>query len=136
MKGVAIYLKFTKHWGICYHQESATKHTTLLDGCFTDQPLPLPANPSFPDQPIGSNPVCFVDTEYANDLLKRHSTIGYALIISGGTIARRSKTQSIAAQSSTEAEFYAAVSADKVCLFIRHVLNCLGHHPTGPTTIY
>ena len=54
----------------------------------------------------------------------------------GGAIAYRSKTQSVTALSSTEAEFYAAVSAAKACLFLRHVLHCLKLPPTGPTNIY
>ena len=57
-------------------------------------------------------------------------------MLAGGAIAWRSKTQSTTALSSTEAEFYAAVSAAKVCLFFRHVLNCLGQSPTGPMLIY
>ena len=57
-------------------------------------------------------------------------------MLAGGAIAWRSKTQSVTALSSTEAEFYAAVSAAKCCLFIRHVLNCLQYPPTGPTIIY
>ena len=57
-------------------------------------------------------------------------------MLAGGAIAWRSKTQSTTALSSTETEFCATVSAAKVCLFLRHVLNCLGQPPTGPTLIY
>ena len=57
-------------------------------------------------------------------------------MLAGGAIAWRSKTQSTTALSSTKAELYAVVSAAKVCLFLRHVLNCLGQSPTGPTLIY
>ena len=103
----------------------------------TDQPMPLPANfPSFFDQPTGPNPAYFVDAAYANDLCKHHSTTGYAVMPASGAIAWHSKTQSFTALSSTEAGFYTTVSTAKVCLFICHVINCLGYHPTGPTTIY
>ena len=137
LKGVAIYLKRTKHWGIRYYRESPTKHTDLPPGDFTDPPPPLPDGfPSFPAHPTGPNPICFVDAAYANDLRKRRSTTGYAIMLAGGAIAWRSKTQSVTALSSTEAKFYAAVSAAKCCLFIRHVLNCLQYPPTGPTIIY
>ena len=57
-------------------------------------------------------------------------------MLAGGAIAWRSKTQSTTALSSTEAEFYAAVSAAKVCLFLRHILTCLQQPPSGPTLIY
>ena len=57
-------------------------------------------------------------------------------MLASGAIAWRSKTQSTTALSSTKAEFYAAVSAAKVCLFLRHILTCLQQSPSGPTLIY
>ena len=101
-------------------------HTGLDPGCFKDEPLPLPDGyPVFPDHPAGPNPICLVDAAYANDLRKRRSTTGYAVMLAGGAIAWRSKTQSTTALSSTVVEFYAAVFAAKVCLFLCHVLDCL-----------
>ena len=137
LKGVAIYLKQTKHWGLHYHHQTLTKHTGLDPGCFKDQPLPLPDGfPPFPDHPAGPYLIRFVDETYANDLRKCRSTTGYAIMLAGGAIAGRSKTQSTTALSSTEAEFYAAVSAAKVCLFIFHILHCLKQPPNGSTLIY
>ena len=57
-------------------------------------------------------------------------------MLASGAISQRSKTQSTTALSSTETEFYAAISAAKVCLFLCHVLNYLGQSLTGPTLIY
>ena len=114
-----------------------TSHTGFDPGCFKDEPLSLPDGYLvFPDHPAGPNSICFVDTAYVNNLPKRRSTTGYAIVLTDGAIAWPSKTQSTTALSSTEAEFYAAVSAAKFCLFLRHVLNCLGKCPTGPTLIY
>ena len=55
LKGVAIYLKRTKHWGIRYHRQAPTKHASLDPGCFQDEPLPLPDGyPVFPRSPCWS----------------------------------------------------------------------------------
>ena len=55
---------------------------------------------------------------------------------SGGAIVYRSKTQSLTALSSTEAEFIAAVTASKTAKYIRSVLAELGFEQAGPTPIY
>ena len=48
----------------------------------------------------------------------------------------RSKTQSVTAISSTEAEFLAAVSCAKIALYLRSILFELGFLCKGPTPIY
>jgi hypothetical protein len=78
----------------------------------------------------------FVDAAHVNDLRNRRSTTGYGFILSNAVIAYRSKTQSVSATSSTEAEFIAAVLADKVARYLRSVLIDLNFPPTGPTLIY
>ena len=57
-------------------------------------------------------------------------------MLAGGAIVYRSKTQTVTALSSTEAEFYAAVAAAKQALYIRSILNDIYPPPKGPTTIY
>jgi hypothetical protein len=47
-------------------------------------------------------------------------------MLAGGAIAYRSKTQTITASSSTEAEFIAAVSSAKVAKYLRSILSQLG----------
>ena len=54
-----------------------------------------------PPTPTGPNSICFVVAAYANDLCKRRSTTGYAIMLAGGAIAYCSKTQSVTALSST-----------------------------------
>ena len=80
--------------------------------------------------------ICYVDAAYGNDPKRRRSTTGYALTYSGGAIVYRSKAQSITAQSSTEAEVIAAVTAAKTVRYIRSVLDELGFPQTKPTPIY
>ena len=57
-------------------------------------------------------------------------------MMSGGVISYRSKTQSITATSSTEAEFLAAVLAAKHARYLHFVLAKLGFTQSGPTKIY
>jgi hypothetical protein len=78
----------------------------------------------------------FTDAAHGNDLRQRRSTTGYGCCLAGGAIAYRSKTQPIAAQSSTEAELVAANSAAKVTKYLRFVLTELGYTQTAPTPIY
>ena len=80
--------------------------------------------------------MAFVNTFYANDKHKRWSTTGFVFTYCGGAIIYRSKTQSITAISSTEAEFLAAVSCAKITLYLRSILYELGFGCNGPTPIY
>ena len=54
----------------------------------------------------------------------------------GGAIIYKSKTQSLTAGSSTEAEFIAAHSAGKVDRYLQFLLKDLGYEQSGPTPIY
>ena len=76
LKGVAIYyLTRTKYVGIRYHRQAPTQHTSLDPCCFKDEPLFLPDGYRFfSDHPAKPNHICYVDTAYENDLLKRCST--------------------------------------------------------------
>ena len=136
--GIVMYLQHTKNWGIRYHRTCPTKdyHHDLPHGNFDDPPPPLSDNfPPFPE----ANPeelTCYVDATYANDLRKRRSTTGYAITLAGGAIFYCSKTQSVTALSSTEAEFFAAIAASKVVLFLRFVLEDLNYPMNNPTPIY
>ena len=57
-------------------------------------------------------------------------------MMAGGAVAYRSKTQTVTALSSTEAEFFAAVGAAKVILFLQSVLHELQIEMQEPTLIY
>ena len=59
-----------------------------------------------------------------------------AFMFAGGAVACRSKTQTLCATSSTEAEFYAAVTAAKVALCLRSVLTELGFPQQSPTNLF
>ena len=138
LKGVVGYLSRTKHYGIRYHRSCLPSEyfSNLPSGDFSDRPPPLPD--FFKDFPTINNHevTCFVDAAYANDPRKRRSTTGFALMLAGGAIMYRSKTQTVTALSSTEAEFFAAVSASKIILYLRSVLKELSLPMTSPTPIY
>ena len=135
LKDVAKYLRTTKTWGIRFKRPS-----TLLDKEFDemhhDRMDPQFKLPKYPEDITKDKLICFVDAAYGNDPKKRRSTTGYAFTYSGGAIVYRSKAQSITAQSSTEAEFLAAVTAAKTARFLRSVLKELGLEQCGPTPIY
>ena len=78
----------------------------------------------------------FVDAAHANDLRKRRSTTGLVFTFMGGPVVYQSRTQTVTAGSSTEAEFFAAYSAGKVARYLRAILKELGFEQTEPTPIY
>ena len=133
LKHVAKYLRRTINWGIVYTKPKpdpslpASPHVPIA----APDDLPLFPTPSSPSQLM-----CFVDAAHANDLRNRRSTTGYAFTLCGGVISYRTKTQSITATSSTEAEFLAAVLAAKHARYLRAILSELGFPQDGPTPIY
>jgi hypothetical protein len=134
LKKVTKYLRRTRTWGIHYHKPT----TDLSLPSYPGDSLPvLPSDlPAFPAYESGPHLTCFVDAAHANDLRNRRSTTGFAFMLSGGCISYKCKTQSTTATSSTEAEFYAAVTAAKQARYLRSILSELGFPPQQPTPLY
>ena len=138
LQGVVTYPQHTKNWGIRFHCtcNPASFHTNLPPGNFNDVPTTLPNNfPSFTEV----NPhelTCYCNASYANNPRKQRSTTGYVITLAVSAIVYCSKTQTVTALSSTEAEFYAAVAASKVIMFLCSVLTDLSIPPSGPTQVY
>jgi hypothetical protein len=133
VKDIAKYLRTTKSWGIRYKRSCPHPDLEKGDDETIERDIKLPEHPEDISQ---AKLICFVDAAYANDPTKRRSTTGYAFTYSGGAIVYRSKSQSITALSSTEAELIAAVTAAKTARFLRSVLNELGFEQKEPTPIY
>eukprot|EP00253_Pinus_taeda_P025652 PITA_25652 len=71
--------------------------------------------------------VCrYVDVDYAGDLDKRSSTIGYFFTLLGGAIRVMSKLQERVVLSTTEAEYIAASDASKEAIWLKGLLDEIG----------
>ena len=71
--------------------------------------------------------ISFVDTAHTSNLCKQRSTTGIVFNFMRGDIIYKSKTQSIIAGSSTEAEFIAAHSNAKLAQYLPILLKQLGY---------
>ena len=125
-KNIAKYLRSTINWGIWFRRPKSLSH--LDDGnvyTFNDseQNFPVDINERSPN-------VLLTDTR------KVWSITGLVFTYCGGAIVYRSKTQSLTAQSSTEAEFIAAYTAVKIPWYLQHILQQLGFKQKKPTPIY
>lgn len=135
LKGLAKYLRSTKKWGIRFHRPSTMHDDDLEPGWWPEIKMPEDLN-HFPVNINNAELNCFVDAAHANDLTKRRSTTGFVFTFAGGAVLYRTRTQSICATSSTEAEFIAAVDAAKNAKYLRQVLMQLGIPQDSPTPIY
>ena len=132
LKSVAKYLRRTKSWGIRFRKSKSDPRLPASVYDLISHDAKLPDFPSLEPFDLTG----FVDAAHANDLRKRRSTTGYAFMLCGAVVAYKSKTQSITATSSTEAEFIAAVAAAKTAKYLRSILSDLGMPPRGPTRLY
>lgn len=135
LKKVAKYLRRTRAWGIHYRRSAL--NPSLPPCPVSSFDLSDTGNfGAFPCLESGPSLTCFLDAAHANDLRKRRSTTGFAFMLSGGCISYKCKTQTTTATSSTEAEFYASVSAAKHARYLRSVLSELGFPQLAPTPLY
>ncbi|KAE8656252.1 Retrovirus-related Pol polyprotein from transposon TNT 1-94 [Hibiscus syriacus] len=70
----------------------------------------------------------YVDSDYAGDLDKSKSTTGYVFKVAGGAVSCVLKLQSVVATSTTEAEYVAATQASKEAIWLKMLLEELGHN--------
>ena len=78
-----------------------------------------------------SDVVGYVDSDYAGDLDKRRSISGYIFTMCGGAISWKASLQSIAALSTTEAEYIAATEGVKEATWLRGLAIELGIPQSG-----
>ena len=134
LRGVAKYLRSTITWGIRYNRP------VPLNLDYLEESVPYSELSNSKDIfPVNVNrPVLqvFTDAAFGNDLTRRRSTTGIVFTYCGGAIIYRSKTQTLTAGSSTEAEFIAAVTAAKLARYLRCILKQLDEEQTEPTVIY
>ncbi|KAE8702056.1 hypothetical protein F3Y22_tig00110503pilonHSYRG00682 [Hibiscus syriacus] len=70
----------------------------------------------------------YVDSDYAGDLDKSKSTTGYVFKIVGGAVRCVSKLQSVVDTSTIEAEYVAATQASEEVIWLKMLLEELGHN--------
>lgn len=80
--------------------------------------------------------VGFADSDYAGDVDDRKSTSGYVFMLGTGAVSWSSKKQPVVTLSTTEAEFIAAASCACQGVWLRRILEKLGHVQGISTTIY
>ncbi|KAE8672007.1 macrophage erythroblast attacher-like isoform X1 [Hibiscus syriacus] len=68
------------------------------------------------------------DSDYAGDLDKSKSTIRYVYKVAGEVVSWVSKLQSVVATSTTEAEYVAATQVNKEAIWLKMLLEELGHN--------
>ena len=76
-----------------------------------------------------------MDADYAGCLDDRKSTTGYVFLFNGNPISWKTQKQSIVAQSTTEAEYIGLVTVSREMIWLRGILEDLGHPQEGPTII-
>ena len=100
LKHLATYLRQTQDWSIIHWRTEpvvSLPKVPCVHMTFDDS-LPVIPPPAHLRQLI-----THVDAAHANELRQRRSTTGYGCCLTGGVVAYHSRTQSICAQSSTEA---------------------------------
>ena len=77
-----------------------------------------------------------VDSDHAGDTTHRKSVTGIIHRLAGGTVHYKTKYTDIIPQSSTEAEFIAAVEAGKQILYLRSILDEINMPQESATVLY
>jgi len=117
---------------MCWRSETMdTPPEVSYDPIKFDDSLPV-----IPPTPHLRQLITHVDVAHANELCHRRSRTGYGCRLASRVMAYCSPTQSICAQSSTEAELIAANAATKVMKYLRFILHELGYTQTEPCPIY
>jgi hypothetical protein len=92
--------------------------------------------PSVPPS-VSTKPEVFVDADLGGDRETRKSTSGMVITMNGGPIDWSSKLQKLCAQSSAEAEIYAAADSVKQALHIKLLCEeCNIRKPAIPMTLW
>lgn len=76
------------------------------------------------------------DSDHAGDVTHRRSVSGVVIKLAGGAVLYKTSYQQTIAQSSTEAEFTAAVEAAKYILYLRTLLSEIGLPQESATVLY
>lgn len=79
--------------------------------------------------------VAYTDNDFAGDLDDRRSTSGFVFLLGYAAVSWSSKKQPVVTLSTTEAEYIAAAFCACQCIWLRRVLEKLGHKEEKSTLI-
>ena len=105
-----MYLHETKDKGLLYssHGENSNQFSLYQKRVWSSKPV---------NKPLG-----YSDADWAGEVPGRKSTSGYVFMLNGAAISWSSRTQSVVALSTTEAEYYALCEATKEALHVQKML--------------
>jgi len=83
-----------------------------------------------------TEPYDYVDSDWAGDVNTRKFVTCLAIMLSGGPVAYKSKSQPTIAHNTTEVEFTAATECSKTAFYIRLILDELGLYQDSATITY
>ena len=118
-----MYLHETKDKGLLYSSlGEKTNHIQLFQQrLWSSKPV---------NKPLG-----YSDADWAGEVPGRKSTSGYVFMLNGAAISWSSRTQSVVALSTTEAEYYALCEATKEALHVQKMLAELKQVSTEETVM-
>jgi len=90
----------------------------------------------FPYEVSGNGLECYVDSDWAGDLVRRRSRSGYVVTYNGAPVSWYSGLQPIIAQSSTEAEYVAAAHAASEVQYLVNLLDFFECPAQGSVPMY
>ena len=79
--------------------------------------------------------MAYTDSDYVGDTDDKKSTSGYVFLLSGGAVSWASKKHPVVTLSTTEAELVATAFCAYQCIWMRRVLEKIGHSQSKCTTI-
>jgi len=121
----------TKAWGIIYQRLKELEDLPDIPFEFLENDPNLPLFPSMAHNEL----LACLDAAHGTKLLSCRSVTGLIVFYCGAAIAWKSRVQPIVATSSTEAEFYSAVTTAKIVKYLRYVLSELDSLRPGPTRL-
>ena len=131
LKQTCKYLRANKSWGIMYCRPKPLSMFPKVPFEFLEDDPNLPDFPKFKRDELWA----MLDAAHGTDLKTRRSVTGLVVMYCNAAIAWKSRLQSLVSTSSTEAEFYAAVTCAKLVKYLRYVLMELDAMAPGPSPL-
>jgi hypothetical protein len=111
-----------EHWNALMHLLRYIKGTLDLG-------ITYRRGPGLSTASISQSLKCYTDADWAGDKDKLRSTSGTVVLLAGGAVSWISHLQSVAAQSTMEAEYVAGSHAGRELVFVRNLLGELMEKP-------